>query len=62
VPKQRRVWVFEARCEGEDGVFCAEIAETEHGAVAGEEWERGVVELGLEDWDEGCGGVGGVRG
>lgn len=54
--------VFEACCESEDGFFCAEIAETEHSTVAGEEWEGGVVELGLEGWDEGCGGVGGVGG
>jgi len=53
-----RVWVFEACCEGENSVFCAEIAETEHGAVAGEKWEGGVVELGLE----GLGVVGWVCG
>ena len=62
MPEERRMRVFEACCQGEDGFFCAEIAETEHGAVAGEEWEGGVVELGLEGWDEGCGGVGGVGG
>ena len=56
------MWVFEPRCEGEHSVFCAEVAETEHGAVAGEEGEGGVVELRLEAWDEGLGVVGWVGG
>src|SRR5271155_2612530 len=44
--------ILKARCEGKDSFFCAEVAETEHCAVAGEEWEGGVVEMGLEGWDE----------